>query len=118
MVELAPRITVAEAASSANSNDRNVAFTGTVQIRMMRSEIFISDDPNFQCEALWALTNNLLQWQHNTDRGSDQIPNVDVCEQAARALGNICGDGIARRDYVMQLGFFPALLKAPDYPIK
>ncbi|KAH3767733.1 Importin subunit alpha-4 [Pelomyxa schiedti] len=147
MVELAPTTTVAGAALSANSSDRNVAFTGTVQIRKMLSSpsvveppideviksgvvprliqfLSLSDDPNFQCEALWALANICSGSTEQTEEvikcgiGPQVIallsssPNVNVCEQAAWALGNICGDGIARRDYMIQLGFFPALLKA------
>ncbi|KAH3767736.1 importin subunit alpha-1 [Pelomyxa schiedti] len=147
MVALAPTTTVAGAASAANSSDRNVAFTGTVQIRKMLSSPSVVEPPIdeviksgvvprlIQFLSLMIRIFNVKlfgPWQivfcsGSTEQTEEVIkcgigpqviallsssPNVNVCEQAAWALGNICGDGIARRDYMIQLGFFPALLKA------
>ncbi|KAH3766349.1 Importin subunit alpha [Pelomyxa schiedti] len=144
-LELEPTTTVESAAWATYSNDRNVAFTGMVHLRMLLCSeeppiaevietgvlprliqfLSLSDDTNFQCEALWALTN--ICSGSNTKQTEEVIicgilpqlldllsssPDVDVCEQATWALSNICGDCAVHRDYVLHLGFFPALFKA------
>ena len=40
--------------------------------------------------------------------------HLNVCEQAVWALGNITGDGPECRDYVIQAGIIPPLLKFVD----
>ncbi|KAH3762144.1 importin subunit alpha-8 [Pelomyxa schiedti] len=141
---LAVSSSVAEAASAANSNDRDVALTGVVQLRrLLCSEkppideviaagllprlgqfLSLSDNPNFQVEALWALTNictgSTKQIEEVLKCGIvpqliallSSSPDVDVCQQATWALSNILGDCAVHRDSVLRLGFFPVLLKA------
>ncbi|KAH3766353.1 importin subunit alpha-1 [Pelomyxa schiedti] len=95
-----------------------VIKTGVVP-RLIQFLSLGGSDPKFQLEALWALTNIT---SGNTTQTEEVIkcgivppaiallssPDVDVCKQATWALGNICGDSVPYRDYVLQLGFFPA----------
>ncbi|KAH3760979.1 importin alpha [Pelomyxa schiedti] len=137
-------MTVPEAVVAVMSNQVEVAYQGTMALRALLSlensppiqEVLdsgvvprliqflgLADNPKFQYEALWALTNicsgNTKQTQAVIDYGI--IPPlisllsstaVDVVEQTAWALGNICGDNHSFRDIVLNQGFFPAILKA------
>uniref|UniRef100_A0A914VKV3 IBB domain-containing protein n=1 Tax=Plectus sambesii TaxID=2011161 RepID=A0A914VKV3_9BILA len=118
------------------SSDRNPPIDDLIAsgILPILVECLKTTTPNFsanlQFEAAWALTNiasgTSSQTQAVVQAGAVPLflellnsSNMNVCEQAVWALGNIIGDGPHFRDYCIQLGIVQPLLKfiSPEIPI-
>lgn len=115
------------------SSDRNPPIDELIACDMLPTLVNCLDnnhDSNLQFEAAWALTNIASGSQMQTMQvvKANAVPKFiqllssqyqNVCEQAVWALGNIIGDGPELRDFVIQSGVIPLLLRFinPEIPL-
>lgn len=106
------------------SRERNPPIDDVIKANLVQNLVAylgITDHPNLQFEAAWALTNiasgTSSQTRHVVESGAVTpfvklltSANSNVCEQAVWALGNIAGDGAELRDLVIKCGIIEPLL--------
>lgn len=115
------------------SSDRNPPIDELIQCDMLPTLVACLDNETnstLQFEAAWALTNiasgSSVQTMQVVQANAVpkflkllDSPHQNVCEQAVWALGNIIGDGPELRDYVIDGGVIPPLLRFinPEIPL-
>lgn len=127
--DIETQLQAVQAARKLLSSDRNPPIDDLIQsgilpilVNCLRNDITSPEHASLQFEAAWALTNIASGTSAQTEAvvraGAVPLflellnsPNMNVCEQAVWALGNIIGDGPHFRDYCIRLGIVQPLLK-------